>query len=218
MNDLASTDPMPELSDIDGLRTDVYRLLANCLLTAPDRELLTWLAELQPVDDGSTLFPCWEALSEAAGQVSPEPLQRAHFRHLIGVIEGDVIPYASWYRNGTLMDEALVTLRQELRYLGFEKQEGHHDPEDHLAALCEVMAMLIESSSVQQAGFFMRHLEPWAATCFNDLANVDTPFYASIGDLGQTFMRLEADRLSALAGHEPIRLTMPSEAGQETQR
>ncbi|GHC26600.1 TorD/DmsD family molecular chaperone [Aidingimonas halophila] len=216
MHDLASTEPMHELSEIDALRADIYRLLATYLLASPDRESLVWLAELQPVDDGSPLFPCWSALIDAAGKASPEQLERAHFQHLVGVIQGDVIPYASWYRNGTLMDEALVTLRQDLRYLGFQRQENHNDPEDHLAALCEVMAMLIESNSVPQADFFMRHLAPWATMCFSDLANVETPFYARLGELGRTFMELETDRLSAQAGHEPVRLTMTSADMQQT--
>lgn len=73
------------------------------------------------------------------------------------------------------MDAALVALRRDLKALGFQRAEHSHDPEDHLAALAEVMAMLIEARAPDEARFFMDHLAPWAAECLADLGRVDTP-------------------------------------------
>ncbi len=205
------TDALPTLKEADALRADIYRLLATLLRQAPDIELLNWLAELAIEQDGSRLAECWHSLAVAAadteqGSDDVERIQRAHFRHLVGVIQGDVVPYASWYRNGELMEAALVALRQDLKVLGFERSEHTRDPEDHLAALCEVMAMLIDAESSEQGYFFSQHLAPWAASCFADLGQVDTAFYAALGQLGSAFMESEQARLSVDAGHTPVRI------------
>ncbi|HAA44733.1 MAG: cytoplasmic chaperone TorD [Halomonas sp. 54_146] len=200
------TDALPTLKEADALRADIYQLLATLLRQAPDAELLNWLAELAIEQDGSRLAECWQALAAAAADAEHGRLQSAHFRHLVGVIQGEVVPYASWYRNGELMEAALVALRQDLRVLGFERSEHTRDPEDHLAALCEVMAMLIESASQEQAYFFSQHLAPWAASCFADLGQVDTAFYAALGQLGGAFMESEQARLSIDAGQTPVRI------------
>jgi TorA maturation chaperone TorD len=200
------TDALPTLNEADALRADIYRLLATLLRQTPDTELLDWLAELDIEQDGSRLAECWHALSVAAKSADSERLKQAHFRLLVGVIQGEVVPYASWYRNGELMEAALVALRQDLRALGFERSEHTRDPEDHLAALCEVMAMLIDAASHEQAYFFSQHLAPWAARCFADLGQVDTAFYAALGQLGSAFMESEEARMQVDAGHTPVRI------------
>ncbi|HSP57505.1 MAG TPA: molecular chaperone TorD family protein [Halomonas sp.] len=198
-----------ELNDTDALRVEVYGLLAGLLRQAPDQALLDWLASLEIEQDGGVLAERWAQLVVAAAKASPDTLSRAHFRHLIGVVEGDVIPYASWYRNGELMDEALVALRRDLKVLGFERAGHTNDPEDHLAALCEVMAMLIESRSFNEARFFMTHIAPWAASCMADLGRVSTEFYACLGRLGQAFIESEQSRLESEASRDPVRIVEP---------
>ncbi|WP_404376040.1 molecular chaperone [Vreelandella aquamarina] len=204
------SDAMPTLSETDALRMDIYQLLASLLRQAPDGELLAWLESLDIEQDGSRIAECWAALSQAAGQSDVERLKRAHFRHLVGVIQGEVVPYASWYRNGELMEAALVVLRQDLRALGFERSEHTRDPEDHLAALCEVMAMLVEGQSSEQFTFFQRHLAPWASRCWDDLAKVDTAFYSALGQLGSAFMESEQARLNHQAAYQPVRIVEPA--------
>lgn len=200
---------MHELNDSDALRADVYRLLARLLRDAPDASLLDWLAGLEIEQDGTVLAERWAALVTAAGETTVDILERAHFRHLVGVVQGDITPYASWYRNGELMDAALVALRRDLKMLGFQRAEHTRDPEDHLAALCEVMAMLIDERSPEEARFFMTHLAPWAVHCLADLGQVDTPFHAHLGRLGQTFMEVESRRLEAESLEDPVRIVEP---------
>ncbi|SDO30945.1 TorD/DmsD family molecular chaperone [Vreelandella arcis] len=203
------TQTAPTLNEADALRVDIYRLIAALLREAPTDELLGWLASLDIEQDGSRLAECWFGLSQAADGADSARLKRAHFGHLVGVIQGDIVPYASWYRNGELMEAALVALRGDLKALGFERNEHTNDPEDHLAALCEVMSMLIETTSSDQAHFFMQHLAPWASDCFNDLGQVDTAFYAALGQLGSAFMNSEEDRLAIEANHAPVRIVEP---------
>lgn len=200
---------MNELNESDALRADVYRLLARLLREAPDAALLDWLAGLEVEAEGTLLAERWAALIAAARETTAEAQARAHFRHLVGVVQGDVTPYASWYRNGELMDAALVALRRDLKALGFQRAEHSHDPEDHLAALAEVMAMLIEARSPDEARFFMDHLAPWAADCLADLGRVETPFQARLGQLGQAFLDQETRRLETEAQQDPVRIVEP---------
>ena len=200
---------MNELNESDALRADVYRLLARLLREPPDASLLDWLAGLEVEQDGTVLAERWASLVDAAGEASVEDLERAHFQHLVGVVQGDITPYASWYRNGELMDAALVALRRDLKALGFRRAEHSRDPEDHLAALAEVMAMLIEGRSPEEARFFMTHLAPWATDCLADLGRVETPFHARLGRLGQAFMEQEYRRLEAEAQQDPVRIVEP---------
>jgi TorA maturation chaperone TorD len=198
-----------DLSDTDALRADVYRLMADLLRKPPDQALLDWLAELQIEQDGGVMAERWAGVVAAAAEATPDALSRAHFRHLVGVVQGDVVPYASWYRNGELMDDALVSLRRDLKILGFQRADHTNDPEDHLLALCEVMAMLIESRSFNEPRFFMSHLAPWAVDCMADLGRVENAFYASVGRLGAAFMESEKARLESEANREPVRIVEP---------
>ncbi|WP_285181114.1 molecular chaperone TorD family protein, partial [Mycobacterium tuberculosis] len=85
--------------------------------------LLDLLAHLEPDEDGGEMSAAWQALADAAQTTTPEAAGRAHFELLVGVIQGEVTPYASWYLHGTLMDEPLVALRRDLRRLGIARAE-----------------------------------------------------------------------------------------------
>ncbi|MFY0988945.1 TorD/DmsD family molecular chaperone [Halomonas sp. C05BenzN] len=209
MTDTVPQPATPVLDEAQALRADIHRLLARLLRESPDVELLAWLADLEVEDEGSPLAGPWRDLVAAARQAIVEELARAHFRHLVGVIQGDVTPYASWYRDGELMDQALVALRRDLKSLGIERDEQVHDPEDHLAALCEVMALLIEARSPSEARFFMTHLAPWASRCLADLGRVESPFYSALGRLGRAFIDREEALLAGEAAQEPVRLVEP---------
>ncbi len=194
----------------EALRADIYRLLARLLLSPPDAELLDFLAHLEPDEDGGEMSAAWQALADAARTTSPEAAGRAHFELLVGVIQGEITPYASWYLHGTLMDEPLVALRRDLRRLGIARAEESRDPEDHLGALLEVMALLVEGGSPDQATFFHRHLATWAQRCLADLARVSPPIYAGTGRLGIAFLAQERQRFEAMTEESPVRMIDPA--------
>lgn len=205
---------MSQEMEQDALRADLYRLLARLIREPVDDSLLAWLAadsqDSRLAGDGETgqdpVTASLAALARAAAGATSSQLRRAHFRHLVGVIQGEITPYASWYRNGELMDQALVALREDLRRLGFMRSEGSHEPEDHLAALLEVMAMLVDDRSPQAGRFFMSHLAPWAERCMGDLAHVDTEFYARTGELGRAFIAEEHVQLAAESERSPVKV------------
>jgi TorA maturation chaperone TorD len=93
----------------------------------------------------------------------------------------------------------LAALRDELATLGFERRDGVSEPEDHVAALCETMGMIICDSelSLRQTAFFETYLEPWMGRFFVDLEEAETAvFYKAVGRLGQRFLDVERQYFS----------------------
>ena len=52
----------------------------------------------------------------------------------IGLGRGELLPFGSWYQTGFLMERPLGYLRDDLSRLGYQREEGVHEPEDHVAA------------------------------------------------------------------------------------
>lgn len=184
-----------EVDEIDRLRAHEYGLLAVLLGRAPAKDLLERLSEVK--GDATPLGLAHIALAELASDVDPDALSREFFDLFIGVGRGELLPYASYYLTGFLNERPLARVREDLNGLGIERAEGHHDPEDHLAILCEVMAGLaagwFEVESGAERRFFERHLKPWAARFFADLETArHARFYRPVGTIGRIFMEIEA--------------------------
>ena len=114
------------------------------------------------------------------------------------------MPYASFYLTGFLNERPLAALRTDLAALGVRRADANRDPEDHIAALCEAMAGLIEgdygpADLDTQRRFFDRHLAPWAPRFFADLERARASrLYVPIGTLGRLFMDIEATAFAML--------------------
>ncbi|GAA4891533.1 TorD/DmsD family molecular chaperone [Ferrimonas pelagia] len=176
------------------LRADIYQLLAALLRQAPTTELLSFLAELElEADTDNPMNRAWHALKLAAQTHQDALLEDEFFNLFIGLGHGEVIPYTSWYLTGSLMDQPLALLRQDLARLGFARQDTVKEPEDHLAALCEVMAyLLLEAGQHEQLIFWQRHLETWVDKFFADLAKANNAsFYTGVAALGSAFFATE---------------------------
>lgn len=198
--DTAPSQPDPEQQ----ARADSYRLIGTLLARAPSADLLALLRALQVPDlDGDqdqattgrdAIGPAWASLRTAAVETTTEALERDYWRLFIGLGRGELVPYASWYQTGYLMEEPLAQLRSELARLGFSRQQHSGEPEDHATALCEVMSELITAHSTftQQQHFFSNFIQPWMGRFFDDLAAIDdAPFHAAVGHLGATFIAIE---------------------------
>jgi len=174
-------------------RAGVYCLLGSLLAAPPDGELLGLLRELQP--GTGALAPAWERLRLAARKAAAQQLEDEYHALFIGLGRGELVPYASWYLTGFLMEKPLAQLRAELRRLGFTRQEGVAEPEDHAAALCEVMAMTISENRLpflEQSAFFSRHMGSWLPRFFQDLEQAESAgFYGAVGHLGTRLMAVE---------------------------
>jgi len=184
-------------------RAGTYSVLAALLRDSPDAELLDFIAQLE-VDAGKSrheLALALSMLSLASRHSETEALRDEYHALFIGLGRGELVPYGSWYQTGFLMEKPLGVLRADLARLGFERSESVHEPEDHIAALFEVMAMLIQEGlpTEKQRQFFNNHIGNWADAFFNDLSEAKSAvFYKSVARLGAAFMSLESGYLSLL--------------------
>lgn len=178
-----------------------YRLLATLLSEAPDRSLLDQIVGLDLTPYGETPYVrALAALSAAARDATPQSAEDEFQALFIGIGEGELVPYGSYYQTGFLHERPLARLRGDMRALGIERPGGVAEPEDGIASLCEIMAGLIsgafgESETVaRQATFFEDHLAPWAGLFFRDLEAANAAkFYASVGALGREFFDIESE-------------------------
>ena len=186
------------------LRARCYGLLAQLLRAAPSEDLLGMLATAQP--DGSAMGSALAELGVTA-RAMPEEAAAAEFNDLfIGLTRGELVPYASYYLTGFLYEKPLARLRGDMNRLGIARADASTEPEDHIAALCEMMAGLIvgafgaPADLATQRSFFDAHLEPWVGRFFEDLEAADAArLYKPVGTLGRLFMEIESEAFAMAA-------------------
>jgi TorA maturation chaperone TorD len=190
-----------EHNEIDHPRAQGYMLLSVLLARPPDAVLLTRLGTLE--SDGSAWGDALGALGGAARDTSAEAADREYHRLFIGVSRGELVPYASYYITGFLHDRPLVAVRRDMEVLGIARQPRTAEPEDHAAALLEMMAGLIDgrfggqahglpASVAKQRRFLEAHLLAWVPLFFRDLVAADAArFYRSVGALGLLLLDIE---------------------------
>lgn len=184
------------LDEVDAARAQEYALLATLLTRAPDAQLMSRLARLR--GDPSPLGMAHAALGEAAARSDLESVGREYFELFVGLGRSELLPYASYYLTGFLYERPLARLRGDLERFGVERVNGHSEPEDSAAILCEIMAGLaggtVEAPPGTDRELFGRHIAPWMGRFFADLAiSEKAQFYARVGALGQTFLEIEAE-------------------------
>ena len=180
-------------------RAAAYGMLAALLRSAPDRVLMNQVSGFSEVDDGGDEMAVSMSLLGLAAAKCPEQTIAEEFHDLfVGLGRGELLPYGSYYLTGFLMEKPLGNLRDDLDRLGFEREADVHEPEDHIAALCEVMVMLIQDggSTAVQRDFFAKHIDSWGQKFFADLAVArNAVFYRAVARFGTAFMSLEKSYL-----------------------
>jgi len=184
------------------LRASTYRLLATLLAAPPKQELLGALKELDVGAEDAPLAPAWRLLNLAAQRATLDGLDDEYHALFIGVTRGELLPYGSWYLTGFLMERPLADLRQDLKELGYARQAGVKEPEDHAAALCETMSLLVLDEEVgagRSKQFFDDHIDPWMSRFFKDLQEAESAeFYTAVGLLGEKFLEVDKQFLGML--------------------
>ncbi len=185
-----------EVAAEDMLRANTYALLASLFRAPPDAARLADLAKLG-VDD-TEMGRALGALGAAARESMPEAIDDEYHDLFIGVGEGELTPYASYYLTGFTYEKPLAKLRIEMSELGIVKSDDVVEPEDHIAALCEMMCGLITGAFgapadlARQQAFFDTHIAPWTERFFEDLETASSAnFYKPVGTIGRLFMRIE---------------------------
>ncbi len=188
------------LSEEQSYRAGAYGVLAALLARTPDQHVLEQIAGFSSIDQaGGEMALSMSMLGLAAATCRTESIDDEFHDLFIGLGRGELVPYGSWYLTGFLMERPLGRLRDDLLALGFQRDPDVHEPEDHVAALCEVMQLLIleGQSHEQQAHFFNTHMSGWAQRFFNDLSQAKSAvFYRAVGRFGISFIDLEARYLA----------------------
>ena len=183
------------------IRGDSYVLLASILSRPPSERVMSILRTLDwddaiPPDLSDSL----KALRQAGSTYSLHAVEQEFNTLFVGLGSGEIVPYASWYREGRIQALPLATLRSDLMALGIVREAEKHDCEDHAAALCEIMALVAQDpgdlSLAGQAAFFQQHVASWMFRFFEDLSSANSAdFYRTVALFGRTFLKYENEYL-----------------------
>lgn len=187
--------PAPE----DLARADAWALVASLMFAAPGRELMDTIARtpLLGEDARGELQDAWLALQSACRESDPEAVRQEYDDLFVGVGHPLVRPYACFYLAGVLNEAPLAELRDELAELGIGRRPAVGYTEDHLAALADVMRMLIlggeaGSDVAVQRRFFERFIQPWYPRLATDMAMAEPAvFYRAVGRFLKAFLDVE---------------------------
>jgi TorA maturation chaperone TorD len=178
-------------------RADFYALLASLFYRAPDDALLQAIVVASPPE--GSLAESWAALAAASAVVTHDAVSDEHENLFIGVGRPPVMLYGSFYMAGFMMEKPLAELRETLAQLGFARSDAVHEPEDHLAAVCDVMRALIvgdvdeKPASIEvQRAFFSRHMQPWVRKACSEVSAYDSAnYYKRVAAFADAFFALE---------------------------
>ena len=205
------------LAPEDQARANFYALLARLFAAAPDAALLHAIAEAAPLGiavdadpgadtgepeaAGPALPAAWDALRAASAAMDPDAVIEEYNDLFVGVGKSEVNLHASHWLTGFMMEKPLVEVRTALDRLGLARRAEASLLEDHLAALCETMRILIAghgarapSPIAEQRAFFERHIAPWVFACCS--ATIDSSvanYYRHVAQFAQRYMALERD-------------------------
>lgn len=189
------------LAEEQQYRASAYAMLAALLRSIPEQSLLDQVACFADIDGGGDeMTIAMSLLGLAAEKRSPESIGDEYHDLFIGLGRGELVPYGSFYLTGFLMEKPLGDLRDDLDRLGFARAADVHEPEDHIAALCEVMVMLIQEGAQTdlQRGFFVQHIDTWFERFFADMSVANNAvFYKAVARFGAAFMGIEKRYLLA---------------------
>jgi len=190
----------------DQARADFYAVLSRIYADAPDAAFLSALgrAERLPGAESSPLALAWNRLLDASAAMDPEAAAQEYADLFIGVGKCEVNLHASHWLTGFMMEKPLADLRTVLASLGLGRKGAATMLEDHLAALCETMRIMIAGVGdrgpfpmEEQGNFFQNQMFPWVFDCCaaiekTSLAN----YYRRVAEFTELFMALERDSLA----------------------
>ena len=185
------------IADEDRLRADFYRLLARFLNQPPSQSDLAFAANLEGSD-----APIGKAVRSFARIAANTDIIQADDEYhalFIGVGRGELLPFGSYYLTGFLHEKPLARLRRDMAELNIEADPDATEPEDHAAAVLDIMAGLIDGSFgkpralASQKKFFDAHVDSWMPLFFRDLEGASkSVLFAALAQIGARFLEIES--------------------------
>lgn len=190
----------------DQARADCYALLAALFRDAPDARLLAALfaSPRLPESAAMPLPAAYNRMLDASVAMDPDDARQEYLDLFVGVGKSEVDPHAAHWRRDPGSHRSLARLREDLAHLGLGRQPESSMYEDHFAALCETMRILVgglderrPATLAAQRAFFQAHLAGWtddfcAAIRACPLAN----YYVRVAEFVSSYMAVERDSLA----------------------
>ncbi len=193
------------IAEEDALRARFYAWLAHVLGAPPSAETLDAFGALE--GDETDMGQALGTLAIIAAKTTIEAAREEFDALFVGMGQGgELFPYKSYYLTGFLYEKPLAELRGEMARLGIENSGEVREPEDHIAAICEMMHGLItgtfgESADLEtQRKFFSGQIATWAPRFFEDLEVAKSSLlYVPVGTVGRVFMEIESEAFAMAA-------------------
>lgn len=204
MSDAVPMQFAPTLPPEETARANFYGLLARLFYAPPDAALLSALAgAAAPQEEGEDgIAAAWQSLAEAAKAADPEAVREEYDTVFVGTGKAPVTLYTCAYSMRFSNEVPLVELRSQLAALGLGRKDQVNEPEDHIAALCDVMRHLVAGQKVgleEQKAFFDRWIGPIALPlCAAIEKSQATTFYKAVGHFAETFFHIEQSAFEML--------------------
>ncbi len=169
-------------------RANFYGLLARLFYAPPDGELLrTLAASTEPDAEEGGISGAWSELAAAAAGADAEEVREQYETAFVGVGKAPITLYTSAYSVRYTNEMPLAELRGVLAGLGLGRRAGATEPEDHIAALLDVMRHLIAEQKrdlEEQKLFFERWIWPTVHPLCAAIDNAnDLAFYKAVARL-----------------------------------
>ena len=187
----------------EAARGDFYALLARLLHSGADAALLRALGGAEPIPAGgdAALAKAWEDLTRASSVMDADAADEEYDDLFVGVGKAPLSIYAGYYTGAAAMDHPRVRLQAELAALGLARRSDANEPEDHFAALFDVMRVLVSGGAgrtaapiAEQRKFFRSYLEKGATAFFKAVEACDKAnYYRKVAALGRAFVAIESE-------------------------
>ena len=183
----------------DLARADYYAVLSRLFFAPPDEAFLTTLAGAGDETAQGALPTAWNALCAAAANTSAAAAKEEYDSLFIAIGRPPVVLYASWHLTGFMMEKPLATLRDDLAQLGLVRNGDIREPEDHFAALLDIMRHLLLDAArsdgdrlALQRNIFSRHISTWHENLCDAIdAQPEARLYRGAADFVRVFFEVE---------------------------
>ncbi|MGH8737932.1 MAG: TorD/DmsD family molecular chaperone [Burkholderiales bacterium] len=196
--DAAPLQYVPALVPEEAARADFYGLLARLFCAAPDEALLETLAaadEIVAEDSAASFALAWRDLALAAAAADAAAVAQEYQTLFVGTGRAPVSLYAATYLVNTAVDAPLVELRNYLATRNLARRTSVFEPEDHFAALCELMRLLIAEQHAplaEQMSVFSHFLWPATAPLCAAICGAEQAvFYRAVACFAERFLEIE---------------------------
>jgi TorA maturation chaperone TorD len=188
------------LAPEEAARANFYALLARLFHSGADGALLRSLAEADPIEGDAALSKAWAELSLASAAMDPDAAAEEYDAVFVGVGKAPVSIYSGYYTGAAAIDHPRVRLQADFATFGLERLQAG-DPEDHFAALFDVMRVLVAGGAgrapapvAEQKRFFEAYLETGAPKFFKAvIACPQANYYRKVAALGLAFIAIESE-------------------------